>query len=81
MSIVINYNTVIFVKGLINIPNKSIIDYKTLRNGFYYYKPKTIKVYKTNIVKMNDKSNNECLKCNVKSMTLLHNKVIINLSK
>jgi hypothetical protein len=48
MSVMMNYNTVIFVKRLINIPNKSIIDYGTLRNRLYYYKPKTIRVDKAN---------------------------------
>jgi hypothetical protein len=59
MSVVINYNIVIFVKKLINIFNKSIINYGTLRNRLYYYKPKTIRVNKVNIAKIDDKSNNK----------------------
>jgi hypothetical protein len=53
MSVVIDYNTVTFVKRLINVSNKSIIDQKTLRNRLYYYKLKIIRINKTNTTKMN----------------------------
>jgi hypothetical protein len=80
MNVMMNYNTIIFVKKLINVLNESIINYKTLRNRLYYYKPKTIRVDKANTANIDYKSNDkymyevQCEECD--PITLItHNKL------